>query len=111
MIDRFRLWAKGGDGGNGCSSFRRSRQDRRGRPDGMFVFAVILDLTVLRFLIFLCCLLIVQPFHNASLMSWSHLIFFLLEHLKLVQITKLKISNVLFRICGSTDQIIDFFHL
>ncbi|KAK4404612.1 putative GTP-binding protein OBGM, mitochondrial [Sesamum angolense] len=34
MIDRFRLWAKGGDGGNGCSSFRRSRHDRRGRPDG-----------------------------------------------------------------------------
>ncbi|KAL0383290.1 UNVERIFIED_CONTAM: putative GTP-binding protein OBGM, mitochondrial [Sesamum calycinum] len=33
MIDRFRLWAKGGDGGNGCSSFRRSRHDRRGRPD------------------------------------------------------------------------------
>uniref|UniRef100_A0A5B7B8S3 GTP-binding protein OBGM n=1 Tax=Davidia involucrata TaxID=16924 RepID=A0A5B7B8S3_DAVIN len=34
MIDRFRLLAKGGDGGNGCSSFRRSRHDRRGRPDG-----------------------------------------------------------------------------
>ncbi|KAL6519608.1 hypothetical protein OROMI_032884 [Orobanche minor] len=34
MIDRFRLRAKGGDGGNGCSSFRRSRHDRRGRPDG-----------------------------------------------------------------------------
>ncbi|XP_011069946.1 probable GTP-binding protein OBGM, mitochondrial isoform X1 [Sesamum indicum] len=34
MIDRFRLWAKGGDGGNGCSSFHRSRHDRRGRPDG-----------------------------------------------------------------------------
>ncbi|GFP82044.1 probable GTP-binding protein obgm mitochondrial [Phtheirospermum japonicum] len=34
MIDRFRLWAKGGDGGNGCSSFRRSRHDRRGKPDG-----------------------------------------------------------------------------
>ncbi|KAG6631482.1 probable GTP-binding protein OBGM, mitochondrial isoform X1 [Carya illinoinensis] len=34
MIDRFRLNAKGGDGGHGCSSFRRSRQVRRGRPDG-----------------------------------------------------------------------------
>ncbi|PSR86710.1 GTP-binding protein OBGM precursor [Actinidia chinensis var. chinensis] len=34
MIDRFRLWAKAGDGGNGCSSFRRSRHDRHGRPDG-----------------------------------------------------------------------------
>ncbi|KAA8543882.1 hypothetical protein F0562_021941 [Nyssa sinensis] len=34
MIDRFRLWAKGGDGGNGCSSFHRSRHDRRGIPDG-----------------------------------------------------------------------------
>ncbi|KAM7496548.1 hypothetical protein LguiA_020962 [Lonicera macranthoides] len=35
MIDRCRLRAKGGDGGNGCTSFRRSRHDRRGRPDGM----------------------------------------------------------------------------
>ncbi|CAA0809760.1 Probable GTP-binding protein OBGM- mitochondrial [Striga hermonthica] len=34
MIDRFRLWAKGGDGGNGCTSFRRSRHVRRGKPDG-----------------------------------------------------------------------------
>ncbi|KVI11454.1 GTP1/OBG domain-containing protein [Cynara cardunculus var. scolymus] len=34
MIDRHRLWAKGGDGGNGCFSFHRSRHDRRGRPDG-----------------------------------------------------------------------------
>lgn len=34
MIDRFRLCAKGGDGGNGCNSFRKSRHDRRGRPDG-----------------------------------------------------------------------------
>ncbi|KAL7097494.1 hypothetical protein ACP275_10G148300 [Erythranthe tilingii] len=34
MIDRIRLWAKAGDGGNGCSSFRRSRSDRRGKPDG-----------------------------------------------------------------------------
>ncbi|XP_073151188.1 probable GTP-binding protein OBGM, mitochondrial isoform X2 [Henckelia pumila] len=34
MIDRFRLWAKGGEGGNGCTSFRRSRQDRHGKPDG-----------------------------------------------------------------------------
>lgn len=37
MRDRFTLHAKGGDGGNGCSSFRRSRHDRRGRPDGMFI--------------------------------------------------------------------------
>lgn len=34
MIDSFRLWAKGGEGGNGCTSFRRSRHDRRGKPDG-----------------------------------------------------------------------------
>ncbi|CAN4075714.1 unnamed protein product [Withania somnifera] len=34
MIDRFRIWAKGGDGGNGCTSICRSRHDRRGRPDG-----------------------------------------------------------------------------
>lgn len=34
MMDRFKLYAKGGDGGNGCSSFRRGRHDRCGRPDG-----------------------------------------------------------------------------
>ncbi|KAL3819574.1 hypothetical protein ACJIZ3_005479 [Penstemon smallii] len=34
MIDRIRIRAKGGEGGNGCSSFRRSRHDRRGKPDG-----------------------------------------------------------------------------
>ncbi|KAM0832530.1 hypothetical protein ACQ4PT_064842 [Festuca glaucescens] len=34
MVDRFRLRAKGGDGGNGCISQRRSRSDRLGRPDG-----------------------------------------------------------------------------
>ncbi|PON85628.1 GTP1/OBG domain containing protein [Trema orientale] len=34
MIDRLILYAKGGDGGNGCSSFRRSRHERRGKPDG-----------------------------------------------------------------------------
>ncbi|XP_057787091.1 probable GTP-binding protein OBGM, mitochondrial [Salvia miltiorrhiza] len=34
MIDQFRLCAKGGDGGTGCFSVRRSRHDRRGRPDG-----------------------------------------------------------------------------
>ncbi|KAJ4964364.1 hypothetical protein NE237_024303 [Protea cynaroides] len=34
MIDRFRLSAKGGHGGNGCCSFLRSRHDRRGKPDG-----------------------------------------------------------------------------
>ncbi|XP_024028109.1 probable GTP-binding protein OBGM, mitochondrial [Morus notabilis] len=34
MIDRFKLYAKGGNGGSGCSSIRRSVHDRRGRPDG-----------------------------------------------------------------------------
>ncbi|XP_050367347.1 probable GTP-binding protein OBGM, mitochondrial [Argentina anserina] len=34
MIDRFRLYAKGGSGGSGCSSSRRSRHDRDGVPDG-----------------------------------------------------------------------------
>ncbi|XP_047317582.1 probable GTP-binding protein OBGM, mitochondrial [Impatiens glandulifera] len=34
MIDRFRLLAKGGDGGNGCCSSRRGRNDRHGKPDG-----------------------------------------------------------------------------
>lgn len=41
MIDRFNLYAKGGDGGNGCSSFRRSRHDRRGSPDGGFSINVV----------------------------------------------------------------------
>ncbi|XP_020575139.1 probable GTP-binding protein OBGM, mitochondrial [Phalaenopsis equestris] len=34
MVDRFRVWAKGGEGGNGCWSYRRSRTDRHGTPDG-----------------------------------------------------------------------------
>ncbi|KAJ7947647.1 GTP-binding protein Obg/CgtA [Quillaja saponaria] len=34
MIDRSKIYAKGGDGGNGCSSFPRSQRDCRGRPDG-----------------------------------------------------------------------------
>ncbi|KAJ3680794.1 hypothetical protein LUZ60_015283 [Juncus effusus] len=34
MIDRFNLWAKGGEGGNGCCSLRRTRTDRFGKPDG-----------------------------------------------------------------------------
>ncbi|KAK1286514.1 hypothetical protein QJS10_CPB20g01040 [Acorus calamus] len=34
MVDWSRLWAKGGEGGNGCFSYQRSRHDRRGRPDG-----------------------------------------------------------------------------
>ncbi|XVE59419.1 hypothetical protein DITRI_Ditri05aG0044900 [Diplodiscus trichospermus] len=34
MRDRFNLYAKGGDGGSGSTSFRRSRHDRRGKPDG-----------------------------------------------------------------------------
>ncbi|KAJ4781733.1 GTPase obg [Rhynchospora pubera] len=34
MVDRFRIWAKGGEGGNGCCSFRRTRTDWRGKPDG-----------------------------------------------------------------------------
>lgn len=34
MVDRFRVWAKGGEGGNGCWSYRRSRTDRHDKPDG-----------------------------------------------------------------------------
>ncbi|KAI9194140.1 hypothetical protein LWI28_003447 [Acer negundo] len=34
MKDRFTLYCKAGDGGSGCSSIRRSRSDRRGKPDG-----------------------------------------------------------------------------
>ena len=51
MIDRFRLWAKAGDGGNGCSSFRRSRHDRHGRPDGEFL-SLSLSLSLSPFVIY-----------------------------------------------------------
>ncbi|KAF5744608.1 GTP-binding protein Obg/CgtA putative isoform 2 [Tripterygium wilfordii] len=34
MRDKFTLYARGGDGGNGCYSMRRSRHDRCGKPDG-----------------------------------------------------------------------------
>ncbi|EFH68668.1 hypothetical protein ARALYDRAFT_311814 [Arabidopsis lyrata subsp. lyrata] len=34
MRDRFTLYARGGEGGSGCSSVRRSRADRYGKPDG-----------------------------------------------------------------------------
>lgn len=40
MRDRFTLYAKGGDGGNGSTSFRRSRHDRRGEADGEFSLSV-----------------------------------------------------------------------
>lgn len=36
MIDKFKIIAKAGDGGSGCSSFHRSRHDRQGRADGAF---------------------------------------------------------------------------
>lgn len=34
MVDRIRLWVKGGRGGDGCTSYRRSRHARRAAPDG-----------------------------------------------------------------------------
>ncbi|KAF5185748.1 Gtpase obg [Thalictrum thalictroides] len=34
MVDKIRMRAKGGDGGSGCSSFHRSRSDRKGKADG-----------------------------------------------------------------------------
>lgn len=34
MRDRFTLYARGGEGGSGCSSARRTRADRYGKPDG-----------------------------------------------------------------------------
>ncbi|XP_058752551.1 probable GTP-binding protein OBGM, mitochondrial [Vicia villosa] len=34
MIDKVKIFAKAGDGGNGCTSFRRSRQESKGVPDG-----------------------------------------------------------------------------
>lgn len=49
MRDRFNLYAKGGDGGNGSTSFRRSRHDRRGKPDGQFSLNVSLSVTILSY--------------------------------------------------------------
>ena len=34
FIDRVRIWAKGGKGGDGCSSFRREKYIPKGGPDG-----------------------------------------------------------------------------
>eukprot|EP00252_Welwitschia_mirabilis_P026344 TRINITY_DN8632_c0_g1_i1.p1 TRINITY_DN8632_c0_g1~~TRINITY_DN8632_c0_g1_i1.p1 ORF type:complete len:510 (+),score=99.07 TRINITY_DN8632_c0_g1_i1:149-1678(+) len=34
IIDRFRLWVKGGPGGNGCTCYRKSVHKRHGTPDG-----------------------------------------------------------------------------
>ncbi|XP_012569718.1 probable GTP-binding protein OBGM, mitochondrial isoform X2 [Cicer arietinum] len=34
MIDKVKIFAKAGDGGHGCTSFRRTRRDSRGIPDG-----------------------------------------------------------------------------
>ncbi|KAJ6807733.1 putative GTP-binding protein OBGM, mitochondrial [Iris pallida] len=34
MRERVRIWAKGGEGGNGCWSYRRGRNDRYRKPDG-----------------------------------------------------------------------------
>ncbi|KAJ1398823.1 GTP1/OBG domain superfamily, partial [Sesbania bispinosa] len=33
MIDKVKVFAKAGDGGHGCTSFRRSRHDSLGRAD------------------------------------------------------------------------------
>lgn len=41
MRDRIKLFAKGGDGGSGCFSIRRSRRDSRGQPDGISPFHVM----------------------------------------------------------------------
>lgn len=47
MIDKVKIFAKAGDGGNGCTSFRRSRQESKGVPDGgfssFFIIVVIIS--------------------------------------------------------------------
>ncbi len=36
LVDRFRLSVRGGPGGSGCTSFRKSRHSRHGIADGEF---------------------------------------------------------------------------
>jgi GTP-binding protein len=43
MRDRFTLYARGGEGGSGCSSVRRSRADRYGKPDGTILILLPID--------------------------------------------------------------------
>jgi hypothetical protein len=49
MVDRFRLHVRGGEGGSGCTSFRKSRHSRHGVADGteLCILHVILLLPVL----------------------------------------------------------------
>lgn len=53
MIDRFRLSAKGGDGGTGCYSIRRSRHDRRGKADGGFLLFSYMHIFIIIEVVFL----------------------------------------------------------
>jgi hypothetical protein len=49
MVDRFRLHVRGGEGGSGCTSFRKSRHSRHGVADGtkLCILHVILLLSVI----------------------------------------------------------------
>jgi len=49
MIDKVKIFAKAGDGGNGCTSSRRSRHDRKAIADGAFSSSFLIMLISTRF--------------------------------------------------------------
>jgi hypothetical protein len=70
MVDKFRMRAKGGDGGNGCVSLRRSRSNLHGMPDGErplpFVLPLLVFVIILYNALVKLALLLVLALHNRT---------------------------------------------